>query len=194
MRWDSMFPCADFLTRTTKRAHACILRVRAPDMTRQVGPVFLFCARAFESVGDAEEAERTWRMAFERLRNATQFKALIQSAILNGEQETTRRLLTHIERQFTDDPDLLDYCGQTRVTFGDLEGAERVFRAALAGARQTPELLAHLGNLLVRRKNLDEAAAVLEKARALDPRNANVLRTLACIGSHHAETPGGGRA
>ena len=92
-----------------------------------------------------------------------------------------QRIVAHVEERLSDNLDLLAFAVLTLETQGDLAGAQRVCRAAIEAHPRNADMQARMGHLLSKRGKPKRAAAFLEKALSLDPRNPALLKKLTDI-------------
>ena len=138
----------------------------------------LRCARVFESLGRTEDAEAIREHAIAKLGNTGLIMSLIRRL---SDSEDARRIIAHVEAKLSGDLDLMAYCGQALELGGDAAEAQRIYRAAVRAHPRNPEMLVRLGRLLLRDKKPRRAAAMLEKALALDAKNIDVLKLLVAV-------------
>jgi len=163
-----------------EKAYATALRLRfgALGYGEEACSVVLACAKIFDALGRADEADRTRALAVERLKKPTLVKALVRKSVTAGELATARLIIDHIEHYLADDLDLLNFAAQTSYAIEDFDSAERICRRALDAEPRNPEMLARLGYILCRREEDAEGVSVLTRALAIAPTNMRILEHL----------------
>jgi len=138
----------------------------------------LRCARIFEAVGRADEAEAIRASAVKELVNPALIISLMRRLSGPDWAADLRRICRHVEQHLSNSLDLLAYVAWTLDSTGDLSGAQRVYRVAIKAYPQSAEMPARLGQLLLKRGKPKSAVVFLQKALSLDARNPALLKKL----------------
>ena len=86
-----------------------------------------------------------------------------------GAYEKALELLTNLSQQHPDSSPIQQRLGHALAEHGDLKGAESAFRKLIALAPDSPYGYAGLGDLLLQKRDYQQAVPILEKAVSLDP-------------------------
>src|SRR5262245_7224974 len=113
--------------------------------------------------------------------NSGHAEALNLLGIIRHERGATAEGIAHIQRAIELEPSALFYCNLAKVfqALGQLPYAEEFARRAAGLLPHAALILETLGSILCQQARCDEAAAVLERALAIEPDNTHVLGTLA---------------
>jgi tetratricopeptide (TPR) repeat protein len=87
--------------------------------------------------------------------------------------------------KWADQPDLLKLLGSAREQFGDLAGAEQLYRAALQGDPKAFAVATQLGHILRNQRRHGEAVEAFRAALSISPSHVDAFHGLA-VTLHHA--------
>jgi tetratricopeptide (TPR) repeat protein len=138
----------------------------------------LRCARIFEAAGDKKAAEDVRAAAVSALGNPGLIMSLLRRLPAAGEMDDTQKIITHIETRLSSNLDLLSFAILTLETNGDYVSATRTCRAAIRAHPNNANLLARMATLQQRQGKGKRALEFLERAHALDTKNAGYLKKL----------------
>jgi tetratricopeptide (TPR) repeat protein len=138
----------------------------------------LRCAGLLEAAHDAQEADKTRAMAYDRLQNDEVTRRLVTTAIKSGMKDDARGIMAYLEKHFDDQRDLLSFAASTYRSIGDVEAAERISGILRASRPQTVEGVLRQSATLARNGHAEEATSILEDALVHDPDNPQILEKL----------------
>jgi tetratricopeptide (TPR) repeat protein len=136
------------------------------------------CADILEAAHDAQEADKTRAMACDQIQDGEVARRLVTTAIKSGMTDAARGILAHIEKNFGDQRELLNFAAIIYRSIGDVEAAERISRIRREATRQSVEAVLGESAALAQNGNVEEAASVLENALSRDPKNPQILEKL----------------
>jgi len=139
----------------------------------------LRCAKVFDAAGRGDEAETIRAGAIAAVANPGLVMSLLRRLSAPEAADDMAKLIAHIEERLADNLDVLAFTVMTLETLGDLAGAQRVCRIAVEAHPRSADMQARMGHLLVKRGRHKRAAHFLQRAMALDPENAALLKKLA---------------
>lgn len=138
----------------------------------------LRCAKVFEAAGRPDEAEAIRAGAVAALANPGLVMSLLRRLSSAEWAGDLQRIVAHVETRLSGNLDLLAFTALTLEMQGDLAGARRICRKAIAAHPRNAEMQARMGNLLAKQGKPKKAVAFMQKALEIDPGNAALLRKL----------------
>jgi tetratricopeptide (TPR) repeat protein len=155
-----------------------MLRDHALEFGATAHEAFFRCADLFKQAGNADEAKKTRAMAYERIQNPNILKSLLHRSAKAGSLEDCSEMLALIGERFSSDTALLTLGAKVALQVGNTEDFERICRIAMSSDSANVAMLERLGHLLIRRREMDQAASVLGRALTLSPDNTRILERI----------------
>ncbi|HWA91138.1 MAG TPA: GSCFA domain-containing protein [Rhizomicrobium sp.] len=158
--------------------HAEQARVQAEAAGERGCFTLLRCAKVLDAAGHADEAEAIRARTVAALANPGLIMSLMRRLSAPDSAADFARVIAHVETRLGDNLDLLAFAVMTLEAQGDLKGAQRVCRAAIAAHPQNADMQARMGHILAKRGRKARATTFLQTAVDLDPGNEAALRKL----------------
>jgi tetratricopeptide (TPR) repeat protein len=177
---------------TVPTARAAALQ-KAIQADKNFGTAYAELARLLFAAGDRDGAARVVAQAHDRLARFTDVdraRVELVEAELKGNAEERRRSMVALSRLISTDPQTLASLGDLALSRREFTAAADYYKNALALLPDSYELLNQLGYVEAYRNRIDDARAVLERYRSLQPEERNPLDSLGevhFIDGHFAE-------
>jgi len=172
---ESFWPTESSLLRMMEDAGFETVSVVMPVFLSKYGARRYYLLNCRHFAADPEEVAN---FAFDSLLDPVTGQTAVRNALNARNMEDALRILTHLEQQFSDDPDNIRFVAQTYLALGDTERAVRVFRAQAGPQPSDVDTLLQQSDEYLRLAKPRKAAALLDKARAHEPENPSVLERL----------------
>jgi len=176
-------PCiVDTLVGAGERDRAMALLWRAVDEFPETPSAYLQLVRLLDREGRREEADRLARRALAEVkRTVLSLPELIRLQRRLGDPDALSALSEAALAAYPDSPEIALEVGHTRVSAGDLAGAEPLVRAGLRVGDRPARAHFLMARILKARGRFAEALVHAREAERLDPDNPKRLPFIAAI-------------